>query len=268
VAELSVHEHWWGDYPWPEKGDEWSKRWGGPDYQWWGMLYPRVRQFLPAATILEIAPGHGRWTQYLLPRCERLIGVDVAANCVAACRERFAGHAHAEFHKNDGMSLPMVPDGKVDFAFSFDSLVHCEQDVMQSYIQELSRKLTGDGVAFLHHSNLAPYRDPETGALPFPNRGMRGESMSAELFDQFCRDAGVLCIGQEIVRWKENEDWLRDCFSMLTRPGSRFARDNRVIENGEYAAQARGLRELAEFYGAQGFPQLEEDPTGRTPPAA
>src|SRR5687768_4980448 len=98
------------------------------------MLYPRVRQFLPAATILEIAPGHGRWTQYLLPLCERLIGVDVAANCVAACRERFAGDAHAEFHKNDGMSLPMVPDGKVDFAFSFDSLVHCERDVMQSYI--------------------------------------------------------------------------------------------------------------------------------------
>jgi hypothetical protein len=28
VAERSVHEHWWGDYPWPEKGDEWSKRKG------------------------------------------------------------------------------------------------------------------------------------------------------------------------------------------------------------------------------------------------
>jgi SAM-dependent methyltransferase len=163
MGGVKANEWAWNKYDWPERGDEWSKRWGGPDYQWWGMLYPRVREFLPAATILEIAPGSGRWTRYLIHLCERYIGVDIADTCVATCRERFADQPHAAFHKNDGMSLPMAPDGEVDFTFSFDSLVHCESDVVQSYIRELSGKLTADGAAFIHHSNLGAYVDPETG---------------------------------------------------------------------------------------------------------
>ena len=258
MAGVRENERGWNVYRWPKGGDEWSRRWGGPDYQWWGMLYPRVREFVPAPTILEIGSGHGRWTRYLLHLCDRHIGVDLAKTCVATCRERFGAHAHASFHKNDGMTLPMAPDGEVDFAFSFDSLVHCERDVVESYVRELSGKLSPEGVAFLHHSNLATYLDPETGELPFEAGGWRGESMSAALFEQFCRDAGLLCIGQEVIRWREKEHWLRDCFSMLTRPGSRFARENRVIENLDYSAQATTMARIAEFYGAQGYPALEE----------
>ncbi len=265
MGDVTENEAGWDAYHWSKRGDEWSKRWGGPDYQWWGMLYPRVREFLPAATILEIGSGHGRWTRYLVQLCDRLIGVDLAGSCVEVCRERFAAHPHASFHKNDGLSLPMAPDGQVDFAFSFDSLVHCESDVVESYIRELSRTLGADGVAFLHHSNLATYRDPETGKLPFKPVGWRGESMSAQLFEQFCRDAGLLCIGQEVIRWREAEHWFRDCFSMLTRPGSRFVREHRVIENSDYSAQAKTMAGVAEFYGAQGFPQLEEWAAGERP---
>ena len=157
------------------------------------------------------------------------------------------------------------PDGQVDFAFSFDSLVHCEGDVVESYVQELSRTLSADGAAFLHHSNLAAYRDPATGKLPVENKGWRGESMSAQLFEQYCRDAGLLCIGQEVIRWREREHWFRDCFSMLTRPGSRFAREHRVIENTDYSAQATTMANVAEFYGAKGFPKLEEWAAGEQP---
>jgi ubiquinone/menaquinone biosynthesis C-methylase UbiE len=258
MASVSANEKGWNEYDWPKGGDEWSRRWGGPDYQWWGMLYARVREFVPAPTILEVATGHGRWTRYLVHLCERFIGVDVAESCVEVCRTRFDGHSHASFHKNDGMSLPMAPDGEVDFAFSFDSLVHCEGAVVEAYVHELSRKLTAEGVAFLHHSNLATYLDPETGELPFQAKGWRGKSMSAELFERFCHDADLLCIGQEVIRWREKEHWFRDCFSMLTRPGSRFARENRVIENRDYSAQATTMAGIAAFYGAQGFPQLEE----------
>ena len=254
---VSENERGWNRYRWPKAGDEWSKRWGGPDYQWWGMLYPRVREFVPAPTIVEIGSGHGRWTRYLVHLCDRYIGVDVAETCVATTLERFAAHVHASFHKNDGFTLPMAPDGAVDFAFSFDSLVHCERDAVESYVHELSRKLSSDGFAFLHHSNLATYLNPETGELP-KNGGWRGETMSVALFEEFCGDAGLLCIGQETIRWREQERWQRDCFSMLTRPGSRFARDNRVIENLEYTAQANTMKGIAEFYGAAGFPQLEE----------
>jgi SAM-dependent methyltransferase len=262
---IEKNERHWSRAPWRKGGDRWSRHWGGPDYQWLGMMYPRVREFVPAPTILEIGCGHGRWTRYLIRLCDRLIGVDLTARCVEACRERFAGEPRASFHKNDGKSLAVVPDGEVDFAFSFDALIHCEGDVVQAYVEQLAHKLTPDGAAFLHHSNLAAYANPQTGALAHRNRGWRGRTVSAALFEQYCRDAGLVCIGQELVRWWEDYPAFSDCFSMLTRPGSRFARENRVVENPGYVAQAGAMARVAELYGPTGFPALEERPAGLDP---
>ena len=255
VPNVNANERVWGEYDWSDRGDEWSVAWGGPDYQWWAMVYPRLRAFLPAGTILEIAPGYGRWTHFLLPLCDRYTGVDIAANCVEACRERFADTPHARFEKNDGLTLAMVGDGEVDFAVSLDALVHCDGYIVQSYVEELARTLSADGVAFVHHSNLGQYVDPETGELPFENVGWKGTSMSARLFDEYCREAGLLCIGQELVRWVKRQDCLSDCFSMLTRPGTRFARENQVIENFDFPAQRAAVGEVARFYGAEAFQQ-------------
>jgi len=85
---------------------------------------------------------------------DHYIGVDLNSNCISACQERFADVKHAAFYANDGKSLAMVEDSSVDFAFSFDSLVHAEMDVIEAYCRELSRKLSPSGVAFIHHSNL------------------------------------------------------------------------------------------------------------------
>lgn len=59
---------------------------------------------------------------------------------------------------NDGKSLAMVEDRSVDFAFSFDSLVHVEADVIAAYLNQLGKKLKPGGFTFLHHSNLESYR--------------------------------------------------------------------------------------------------------------
>lgn len=39
--------------------------WGSSQQQWQRALLPRLRAFLPTQTILEIAPGFGRWTEHL-----------------------------------------------------------------------------------------------------------------------------------------------------------------------------------------------------------
>jgi hypothetical protein len=46
----------------------------------------------------------------------------------------------------------MIADGSIDLAFSFDSLVHAEADVLSFYLAQLATKLRSDGVAFIHHS--------------------------------------------------------------------------------------------------------------------
>jgi SAM-dependent methyltransferase len=183
---------------------------------WHGSILPRIHFALPCEHLLEIAPGFGRVTGFLLERCGRYTGVDIAPNCVAACRERFASAAHARFEVNDGRSLECVPDGSVDFAFSWDSLVHADPEVLAAYVQALARKLRPGGQAFLHHSNLGAFRDPVSGKPRVENRHWRDERVSAETLRALCARTGLALDGQELVQWGTGDPV--DCFSWLHRP--------------------------------------------------
>lgn len=240
----------WTGYDWSQAGDEWSRPWGGSHYQWYGLILPRIAGFVPAASVLEIAPGFGRCTQFLLKLSGRYIGVDLTPRCVEACRKRFAEAGHARFFANDGKSLSMVEDDSVDFAFSWDSLVHAERDVVASYLKDLSRKLGKDGVAFIHHSNLGAFVQEGEESPPFPNIHWRDTTMSADTFERICGQVGLRCISQEWVNWGEQQ--LIDAFSVVTRPGSAFDRPREVFRNTGFASLGGQLCELARLYGVPG----------------
>ena len=262
VPDVGQNKRFWeAEYDWSHAGWEWSAAWGGPESQWHASVLPRVSAFLPARTVLEIAPGFGRWTGFLLPLCDRLIGVDIASNCVKRCRERFAAQEHAAFHQNDGRSLDMVRDGEIDFAFSFDSLVHCEADVLDAYVGELSRTLSPHGVAFIHHSNMGALRDPLDPEATPPAQG-RGATMSARSMRRSCMRYGLCLAGIELVTWGTAET-LNDCFSTITRRGSRFERRTAFRRNTRFMAEAEAARSLEELYGARSFPKLVHGDTGR-----
>lgn len=53
-------------YNWEQQGEEWSSSWGSSFSQWVSTIYPRIACFFPAERILEIAPGFGRWTRFLI----------------------------------------------------------------------------------------------------------------------------------------------------------------------------------------------------------
>lgn len=277
TIEQNRHK-WEADYRWPDAGDEWSRRWGSAEAQWFESLLPRIHPFLPARTILEIAPGHGRWTQFLKDACAHLVVVDLGADCIAACKRRFSSSPHITYHVNDGRSLGMLPDGSVDFAFSFDSLVHAEADVIGSYLHDLAGKLTPDGVGFIHHSHIGAYcrtfsilsRMPrplrawldERGLLPLDH--WRAHSMTAQRFEQLCADAGLACIGQELVSW--HGALLIDAFSLFTPAGSRWARPNRIFENRRFMQMADYGRQLADHYARVSFPLNQRQSPALSPP--
>src|SRR5204863_3357554 len=96
-------------YDWKDAGEEWSEPWGTSEAQWFGAILPRVRDCLPAGTILEIAPGFGRWTHYLKDYCQELWIVDCATDCIDACRRRFAADSHGKCYVNTAVSLPLIP---------------------------------------------------------------------------------------------------------------------------------------------------------------
>lgn len=269
----SINENikeWNDDYDWHLDGELWSKAWGGSAAQWYGCIYPRVRRFLPASVILEIAPGFGRWTEFLLPHCDTLIGIDVSPKCIEACRRRFADHRGARFESNDGRSISMVADSSIDLAFSFDSLVHVEAEVIADYLGELARVLKPDGIAFLHHSNYGAYERSSRALAPIqpafrqlPSRiqgglgragifrergnGWRASSVSAARFAGLCDDAGMSCIGQELINWAGGA-LLLDCISVVTPAQSRWDRSNCVVKNWLFRAEARSVRRSLSAY--------------------
>jgi len=236
----------WSNYAWPQQGDEWSVSWGGTDFLWWGTIFPRIQAFVPTEAILEIAPGFGRWTQFLKDLCQHLTIVDLTERCIQACKRRFATCSHITYHVNDGKSLAIIPDETIDFVFSFDSLVHAESDVIKAYLGHLVRKLKPDGIGFIHHSNIGAYLDPSKGELPFENTHLRAETVTATLFESSCEEVGLQCISQEIINW--GEMILNDCFSLFTRKGSRLTRPNKIVENKNFMDEAARLSALSQLY--------------------
>jgi hypothetical protein len=255
---------WDRDFDWSRDGEEWSAAWGGSEPQWRWSILPRIAPFLPAGTILEIAPGAGRWTRFLSGHCRRLIGVDLSPERVETCRRRFADRPHLEFHANDGRSLAAAPDGGVDLVFSFDSLVHADQAVLDAYLDQLPAKLGPDGVAFLHHSNLGAYPRHYAIASRIP-RGKRwlaklglveafyhwrDPTVSATAVRARAEAIGLRCIAQETITWGTRR--LIDCFSVIVRPRSRWDRAVTSFANPGFMAEAEQARQLSRLYPLAG----------------
>jgi ubiquinone/menaquinone biosynthesis C-methylase UbiE len=259
---------WNASWDWSDRGDEWSAWWGGTPALWFGAILPRIHRFIPTDAILEIAPGYGRWTQFLKDVCGRLVLVDLAERSIDHCRQRFADDTNIEYHVNDGRSLDMVGDGSIDFAFSFDSLVHAESDVLEAYAVQLVRKLKPDGVGFLHHSNTGSYRAlaaiahraPNRLLRPLVSRGIlldisawRAESVTAEGFAAQCEAAGLACVAQEKINW-EHGPYLTDAISIVTPRGSRWERPRAVLRNPLFRREARRMAGLYAGSSFQGEP--------------
>jgi SAM-dependent methyltransferase len=248
-------KNWNTGWDWSGRGDEWSWWWGDTPALWYGAVLPRIHAMVPTGTVLELAPGYGRWTQYLKDLADRLVLVDMTEDCIAHCRERFAEQTNIEFHVNDGRSLAMVEDASIDFVFSFDSLVHADPDVVGGYLRQLARKLKPNGVGFIHHSNAGALgrlnaisrRIPKRLFGTLMRRGVavnlaawRDEGMTASRFDALCREAGLACAAQELVNW-EFGLYLLDCFSVIAPAGSRWDRPRRRVRNPLFVAEARRM---------------------------
>lgn len=257
---------WNCNYDWKQEGDEWSEPWGSVEMQWYFTIFPRIHPLVPRGTIVEIAPGYGRWTQFLAGLCNHLILVDLSEKCIERCKVRFKEYSHITYHVNDGKSLEMIPDDSVDFFFSFDSLVHAEEDVIATYIVQISKKLKKNAAAFIHHSNIGEYKsffsfnEKLNRKIKSPaikkllcrlglmeaHDHFRAHSMTANKFSQIAETQGLLC-SQEIINW--NSPRLIDCFSILKK-NDGAATLSTTIQNRSFVREVNYVRRLAKLYAA------------------
>jgi len=148
----------------------------------------------------------------------------------------------------------MIPDGAIDFIFSFDSLVHVPRETTEAYVSQFAAKLTGTGMAFIHHSNLGQFtRSVSWRARKLVSRGkavgadhQRDPEMTAELFRELCEQYGLKPLCQELVNWRGRR--LIDCFSTVARKDSKWKPAPGPFRNPDFMLEARLIRRLAQHY--------------------
>ncbi len=219
-ANKFIWEHW----NWDGRGDEWT-----PSSEWKASV---VRTFVDPlftnrSVVLEIGPGAGRWTEDLVEKCDRLMGIDISAACVRECERRFRNHPHATFAVGNGEDLHTLDSESIDGVWSFDVFVHINKPQFSSYVAEIARVLRPGGVGVLHHGSSAG-----------THGGWRSDVTTADVGD-FLRSQGLI-VERQLQNWDDNgrtfeAGLYQDTLTCFRKPSGGGRADHRPSESSPAA---------------------------------
>ena len=171
----------WSNYDWANYGEEWSNT-----PEWKESLIKHVlKPNVPIGSrVLEIGPGAGRWTEYLLDRAKHLTVVDLTPVCIEVCKERFKDFTNTVYFVNDGKDLSFIPTNSIDRIWSWDVFVHIQSKDIRNYIRQFTRILSPGGQGLIHHSKKGE-----------SNIGWRSD-MNAEKMRAYCEEYGLKVVKQ------------------------------------------------------------------------
>ena len=128
--------------------------WGDPEIVR-PLGFIRDRYVLPYVnaghTAVEIGPGGGRWTQYLLG-FRQVYVVDYHRELLLQLQKNF-DRANLTMIQNNGCDFPNIPDRAVDFIFSFGCFVHLDTDLISLYLANMRRIIKPGASMVIHYSD-------------------------------------------------------------------------------------------------------------------
>lgn len=219
-------EQWDDPDRWYDNGDNWTfhaDACGQPYAKWKQSLIDTfLEPYLgPEVDVIEIGPGHGRWTEFIVGRSHSLTLIDLSVSCIDVCRARFLCYPEASFIANDGRSLP-VADASVDLIWSFGSFVHIDPQDIDAYLAEFRRVLRPGGRFVIHHAGWSEWSRrlvPITGQAGKLGRVLQRRlaegcwrsatlrvAMSSKRFASMAADHG-LCIDEQIQTWGTHNEF-------------------------------------------------------------
>ncbi|MDB5607775.1 MAG: methylase involved in ubiquinone/menaquinone biosynthesis [Bradyrhizobium sp.] len=180
--------------------------------QWRKVIWPII-EGSDFSSILELAPGHGRNTERLLPLAGSIDLVDINQSCIDACKGRFGHNPKIRYHVTDGNHFRMIPDNSITFGYSWDSMVHFDKLVVRDYLFEFARVLKPGATAFLHASNYGSFKPNSSWTT---NHGNRSD-LSRDIFNAYAAEAGLTVKSQRLSGradgWGMDD---LDCLTLLT----------------------------------------------------
>jgi ubiquinone/menaquinone biosynthesis C-methylase UbiE len=110
--------------------------------------------FGPGDTVLDLGCGVGRVARYAAPGCRTLWAVDASPLMLRYARRRMAGIPNVRYARCRGTTVPDVPDGAIDFAYSLLTLQHLEREDAFLLLRELRRMVRPGGTIHVTFPNL------------------------------------------------------------------------------------------------------------------
>lgn len=206
-------------HPYFSKHSMYGLQWGHPLHGTAKFVVPEYIQprMVDADTVLEIGPGGGRYTQFLLD-CSHLILVEYNTEFFAILEELYGDKGpKLSFVTSDGSSLPGVPDQSVDFVFSFDCFVHLDIPLIRGYLADIGRVLAPDGYAVIH------YADKNKEAAQ--KQGSNFSPTTSEKMRELVTEAGYEITKEDIKRISHSSIMeIRYRTNSVTRNGSHKGR--------------------------------------------
>ena len=154
---------------------DWNKEWGNRLFMWtknnqgyygeqWGdpekveKLFFVIEKYIspyinPESVVLEIGPGGGRFTRYLLD-AKKIILVDICSEFFPYLSARFKDSScKFQFYQTKGYELDSIESDSIDFLFSFDAFVHIEPKGIYKYLKSIQRILKKGSVSVIHYAD-------------------------------------------------------------------------------------------------------------------
>lgn len=118
-----------------------------------------IRPYVGAdKAVLEIGPGGGRWTKYLLDAKE-LVVVDLNSIFFPYLKRRFPESVDKmRFYNTSGYEMQGIASDSIDFIFTFGTFVHIEPDGIFTYLAEIRRVLKPGAVAVVQYADKTKKR--------------------------------------------------------------------------------------------------------------
>ena len=132
-------------------GDEWGDR--DSVYQVLSdFIYPNINREMK---IVEIGCGGGRIAAKVVDRCKHLFCFDSSSEMIAIAGETLKAFDNKTFYlTSDNRLIPPLEEYSIDFAYSFDVMVHLEPRIIFRYMQELRKVLKPGSFYFLHVATM------------------------------------------------------------------------------------------------------------------
>ena len=116
-----------------------------------------IKPYVTSETVaMEVGPGRGAWTRAILSRgAKRIYALDVQAretNVIDSVLGELA--SRLDYIVVSDFSGDGVPDGSIDFFWSFGTFVHLSRGQQKAYYETIARKMKPGAVGFVQYADI------------------------------------------------------------------------------------------------------------------